>query len=182
MTSTHAMPHEETVFSQFNCCTLPRLIAVIRGSSVRTYWLDLFTVETWTEFLAAGGEVSGFSEVRWKSVAQMKPGDYLLCYLVGGVSRWVGVLEVTSPGFMDRTPIWKAKTFPARVRVRVIAQLTAETGIPVLDMRDQLSVFRELRNPNIWSGHFRGSPYRWTAEDGEAVLAAITDAQSHPVT
>jgi hypothetical protein len=26
----------------------------------RTYWLDLFTGTTWEEFLAAGGEVSGF--------------------------------------------------------------------------------------------------------------------------
>jgi hypothetical protein len=41
--------------------------------------LDLFTGTTWEEFQAAGGEVSGFRERRWKSVQQMKPGDYLLC-------------------------------------------------------------------------------------------------------
>jgi hypothetical protein len=52
----------------------------------RTYWLDLFTGTTWKEFLAAGGEVSGFRERRWKTVQQMKPGDYLLCYLTG-ISR-----------------------------------------------------------------------------------------------
>jgi hypothetical protein len=40
--------------------------------------LDLFTGTTWEEFLAAGGEVSGFRERRWKTVQQMKPGDYLL--------------------------------------------------------------------------------------------------------
>jgi hypothetical protein len=54
--------------------------------------LDLFTGTTWEEFLAAGGEVSGFRERRWKTVQQMKPGDYLLCYLTG-ISRWIGVLE-----------------------------------------------------------------------------------------
>jgi len=28
----------------------------------RTYWIDLFTIETWKEFLDHGGDVSGFSE------------------------------------------------------------------------------------------------------------------------
>jgi len=51
--------------------------------SGRTYWLDLFTAKTWTEFLAAGATVSGFRKGRKAWVARMKPGDYLLCYLVG---------------------------------------------------------------------------------------------------
>lgn len=52
----------------------------------RSYWLDLFTWETWQEFLKSGGNVSGFRESRWKTVQRFKPGDYLLCYLTG-VSR-----------------------------------------------------------------------------------------------
>ena len=43
-----------------------------------TYWLDLFTHQTWREFLAAGANVSGFRENRWKTVQNMKPGDVLL--------------------------------------------------------------------------------------------------------
>ena len=42
-----------------------------------SYWLDLFTYQTWTEFLKAGGEVSGFRQRRWKTVQQIKPGDVL---------------------------------------------------------------------------------------------------------
>jgi len=34
----------------------------------QTYWLDLFTVETWKEFLDHGGDVTGFREKRWKTV------------------------------------------------------------------------------------------------------------------
>jgi hypothetical protein len=45
----------------------------------RNYWLDLFTGKTWDEFLAAGGEVSGFRERRWRTVQQIRSGDYLLC-------------------------------------------------------------------------------------------------------
>jgi hypothetical protein len=70
---------------------------------MRTYWLDLFTGSTWQEFLDAGGKVSGFRERRWRTVQQPKPGDYLLCYLTG-ISRWIGLLEVTSAPFRDATP------------------------------------------------------------------------------
>ena len=141
----------------------------------RSYWLDLFTGATWEEFLAAGGEVSGFRERRWKTVQQMKPGDYLVCYLTG-VSRWIGVLEVVSDAYRDSSPIWQDDDFPCRVRVRSVATLTPETAVPVFELREQLSVFRDLKNPNAWTGHFRGSPTRWKLADGQAVVAAILDA------
>ncbi len=146
----------------------------------RSYWLDLFTGPTWEEFLAAGGEVSGFRERRWKAVQRIKPGDYLLCYLTG-VSRWIGVLEVVSEPFRDNTPIWKDEEFPCRVRVRPVATLTPETAVPVFELRDQLSVFQDLKNPNAWTGHFRGSPARWKTSDGEAVVAAVQEAEKDPV-
>jgi predicted RNA-binding protein len=143
------------------------------------YWLDLFTAETWQEFLDAGGEVSGFRASRWKSVQRIREGDYLLCYLVG-ISRWVGILEVVSEGYHDESPIWSSDSFPSRVKVRIIVALTPETGVPVLDMRDELSVFRNLQNPNRWSGAFRGSPLKWSTADGEAVVRAVTEAHKHP--
>ncbi len=77
----------------------------------RSYWLDLFTGATWQEFLAAGGEVSGFRESRWKTMQRMKPGDYLLCYLTG-ISRFIAVFEVVSPPLRDRTPIWSDEDSP----------------------------------------------------------------------
>jgi predicted RNA-binding protein len=146
----------------------------------QSYWLDLFTGTTWEEFLAAGGEVSGFRERRWKTVQQMKPGDDLLCYLTG-ISRWIGVLEVVSEPFKDTTPIWKDEAFPARVRVRPVATLSPETAVPVFELRDELTVFRDLKNPNAWTGHFRGSPARWKPADGQAVVAAILDAKDNPI-
>jgi hypothetical protein len=146
----------------------------------RTYWLDLFTGATWDEFQKAGGTVSGFRDSRWKVVQQIKSGDYMLCYLTG-VSRWVGVLEVTDEPFLDRTPIWNVEDFPCRVAVRPIVALTPETAVPVFDLRDHLSAFRGLKNPNAWTGHFRGSPRRWPREDGETVVEALLAAQRNPV-
>jgi hypothetical protein len=146
----------------------------------RTYWLDLFTVETWKEFLDHGGNVSGFSDKRWATVQKIKPGDYLLCYLTR-VSRWVGLLEVTSEPFFDEEPIWSSKVYPSRIGVRVELALAPEQGVPVLEMREELTVFRGLDNPNRWQGPFRGSPVRWKAADGEAIIRALQDAKANPV-
>ena len=143
----------------------------------RTYWLDLFIVETWKEFQNHGGDVSGFSEKRWMTVQKMKPGDYLLCYLTR-VSRWVGVLEVVGEPFFDEKPIWSSQVYPSRVPVRVVLALSPERGVPVLEMREELTVFRGLDNPNRWQGPFRGSPARWKAADGEAIIRALQDAEA----
>ena len=146
----------------------------------RTFWLDLFTQETWGEFEAAGAKVTGFSGQRWKTVQRMEVGDYLLCYLVG-VSRWIAILEVTGPAFHDESPIWSSKVFPSRIPVQVVAALTPDTAVPVLSMRETLSIFSNLKNPNFWSGPFRGSPAEWKKADGEAVVAAVREAQDVPI-
>jgi hypothetical protein len=146
----------------------------------RTHWLDLFTVETWDEFHAHGADVSGFSENRWGVVQRMKSGDHLLCYLTVE-SRWVGVLEVTGEPFYDESErIWKGAAYPARVPVKVIVALKPELGVPVLDTRKELSVFRDLKNPNKWMGPFRGSPTRWKADDAEVILRLLREAEENP--
>lgn len=151
-----------------------------RSLAERNYWLDLFTMVTWQEFLDAGGAVSGFRESRWNTLQKVKKGDYFLCYLTG-VSRWIGLLEVTSEAFRDTSPIWKDDDFPCRVRVKVVAKLTPETGIPVKELKDQLSVFQTAGGGLAWTGHFRGSPTKWKTSDGEAVVKAVLDAAASPI-
>jgi hypothetical protein len=48
-------------------------------------------------------------------------------------------------------------------------------------MKNELSVFHNLKNPLAWTGHFRGSPARWNTSDGEAVTKAILEAEKHPI-
>lgn len=77
------------------------------------------------------------------------------------------------------------ESFPCRVKVKVIAKLTPETGIPVKDMKDQLSVFqtdyaRQTGGALAWTGHFRGSPTKWKPSDGEAVVKAVLHAAESP--
>lgn len=146
----------------------------------RTYWLDLFTGTTWQEFLEAGGEVSGFRESRWKTVQRIKPGDYFLCYLTG-VSRFVGALEVTSKPYKDDTLIWSDEVFPCRIRVKVVVALTPETAVPIHQLRNELSIFQNLKSPHAWTGHLRGSPAKWKASDGEVIMKALLEAEVNPV-
>lgn len=148
--------------------------------SNRSYWLDLFSGTTWQEFLDAGANVSGFREGRWKTLQQMKVGDYLLCYLTG-VSRWIGLLEVLSEAYRDETPIWSGATFPCRIRVKPVVTLTSETAVPIFDLQDQLSIFQNLSSPFAWTGHLRGSPTRWKPADGEVVVNALLEAQRNPI-
>ncbi len=59
------------------------------------YWLDLFTGQTWEEFLANGAKVSGFRETEQKMAEKVQPGDFFICYLTG-ISRFIGILKVKS--------------------------------------------------------------------------------------
>jgi predicted RNA-binding protein len=150
----------------------------------RNYWLDLFTPQTWKEFQTARSTVSGFRESRWSTVQKIQKGDYLLCYLTG-VSRWVGILEVLSNRpFKDNAPIWKDEHFPCRVKVKPIAELEPETGVPVKDMKDLLSAFKNKKTEaysSAWTGKFRGSPAKWSQSDGEAVVRAVLSAKKSPI-
>jgi hypothetical protein len=144
------------------------------------YWLDLFTHETWNEFLESGAEITGFRENRAKTVQNIKPGDILLCYLTG-VSRWIGILEVTGQPFRDTKKIWSVNDFPARVPVRLVAKLDVVNAVPIIDMKGVLSIFQNLKSPHAWTGRFRGSPAKWDSKDGEAIVAAIRDAIHNPI-
>ena len=144
------------------------------------YWLDLFTGTTWDEFLEAGAEVSGFRESRWTTVKKIKPGDRLICYLTG-VSRFIGMLEVTSEPYQDGTPIWSDEDFPCRMRVQPLVTLRPETAVPIHDLRDRLSIFENLSSPHAWTGRLRGSPAKWKAADGEAIFASLQEAEVNPV-
>lgn len=124
--------------------------------------------------------MSGFRSTRATSVRKIKKGDYLLCYLTG-VSRFIGVLEVTGDPYSDDTPIWKDEPFPERVRVRPVAALTPETAVPVREILDQFTWAPNLKSPIAWTGHFRGSPVRWDARDGDIIVRAVLDARENPV-
>ncbi len=146
----------------------------------RKYWLDLFTGKTWEEFLRNGASVSGFKKGREKTANKVRPGDYLLCYITD-ISRFVAVLEVKSECYVDNAPIWEDENFPIRFKVKLICKLDVKSAIPVLNLKDELSIFKNLNPPKAWSGFFRGSPREFNLKDGKIILQAIREALKHPI-
>lgn len=146
----------------------------------RKYWLDLFTGKTWEEFIKNGANVSGFRERRRKTAEKISAGDYLICYLTG-LSRFIGILEVKSKCYVDKTPIWSDEVFPCRFKVQPIYTLNAKTAVPIQELKDKLSMFRNMKSKIAWTGFFRGSPAEFSAEDGATIVDAIKNAVTNPI-
>jgi hypothetical protein len=91
------------------------------------------------------------------------------------------LLKVTGKAYRDEAPIWEDDPFPVRFPVKVLIALRPETAVPIIEMRDRLSIFKDLANPHAWTGRLRGSPAKWTKADGLAVLKALEQAKAEPV-
>jgi predicted RNA-binding protein len=146
----------------------------------RRYWLDLYTGKSWEEFLKNKARVTGFRETRRALAGKIKPGDYLLCYMTG-ISRFIGVLEVKSDLYIDHEKIWSDEDFPIRFRVELLQKLEPKISVPILTLKDKLTIFQNLKSENAWSGFFRGSPAEFNKADGEAIVGAIQKASHNPI-
>ncbi len=140
----------------------------------KNYWLNSFTEAAWEEFISSGGYVTGFKEKRWKTVEKIKYGDYFLCY-VSGISGFISILKVISKPYFDKNSlISKMDLFPARISVDVIVKLKAENAVPLLELKDQLSIFNDPENQKSWNMLLRDSPKLLRKEDGALIAKSIT--------
>ena len=62
-----------------------------------------------------------------------------------------------------------------------MAKLDPLTAVPVIELKQKLSVFQNLKSPHAWTGHFRGSPAKWSSADGKVVFDAVIAAVSLPI-
>lgn len=100
-----------------------------------SYYIDLFSPETYAAFAASSRDISGF-RLRHKNMAErIKPGDVFICYLTR-LSRWFGLLEVIEGPFIDNKPIFVSENDPfvVRFRVRAIVWLDIEKSISIHGM------------------------------------------------
>ena len=148
-----------------------------------TYYLNLFSPETWSAFRAAGCSVSGFSRHQ-KTQAQrsIRSGDIFLCYLVG-LGRWCGALRIESEAFIDKSPIFKVENDPFIVRFR-IAPLVVLDPVHSLPVRDptiwhELEWTKDIPPGSVgWGANFQRSLRRMPDQDGDFLLRLL-QAQSH---
>jgi hypothetical protein len=145
-----------------------------------TYWLDLFTGQTWQEFRDDGGSVSGFRKRMHNAVERIKPGDILLCYLTG-VMRWVGALEVEDRSH-DKKRIWQFDDFPERLSVKPIVLLSPEHGVPMEELEGKVDFYRSRADRPGFNGFLRMSPNRFKrGNDGDLVLNLLRTAERQPI-
>lgn len=146
------------------------------------YFTNLFTHKSWQEFKVQGGTISGQSEHRHARCSKMQPGDRLLCYLVGA-SRWIGVLEITGPPYLDfdeKNRIWQDNLYPSRIPVKIILECEPEISPDVKPDIYEYSVMADIK-PSSWGTLFLGSLNQWPVEDGTQVEKLIQDANAKPV-
>ena len=129
-----------------------------------TYFIDLFSPETYEAFARSSRDVSGF-RMRHKGMAErVKPGDTFVCYLTR-LSRWFGLLKVVDGPFIDNSPIFLPENDPFVVRfhVETVVWLEVDKALPIHDesIWSGLSFTRELERGSIaWTGKVRGSLVR----------------------
>ena len=155
-----------------------------------TYFIDLFSPETYQGFARSSRDVSGF-RMRQKNVAErVKRGDVFVCYLTR-LSRWFGLLEVIEGPFIDSTPRFLAESDPfvVRFRVRPLVWLDIEMGIPIHDdaIWRGLSFTRGLEKGSLlWTGKVRGSLVRLDDGDGAFLAKKLTvqgtGGETYPLT
>lgn len=148
-----------------------------------TYYLDLFSPETYEAFSLSDRSVSGFRPRQRLAAARIHPGDKLVCY-VTKLSRWVGILEVVSGPFEDATPIFFPESDPFIVRFRVAPSvwLPFERAVPIheADVWDRLSFTKgQSQATSTWTGKIRASLVQLSDEDGAFLERLLRDQSAN---
>ena len=150
------------------------------------YYIDLFSPDTYEAFTNSDKTISGFRDRQKSIAAGIRPGDKLICY-VTKLSRWIGVLEITSEYFIDDTPIFTPVNDPfvTRFNVKVNVWLPFENSIPVAEdiCWSNLSFTKELPKKSLaWTGMVRGSLRKLEDSDGQYLENILSNQLSNPIT
>ena len=134
------------------------------------YYTDLFSPETYQAFSNSDRSVSGFRRHQKNTVANLKKGDKLICY-VTRISRWVGILEVVEKYYEDDTPIFVSEDDPfvMRVKVNPVIWLPLDKALPIHEdfIWGKLSFTTGLaKNSTYWTGMVRNSLKKLDENDG----------------
>ncbi|MFA4818644.1 MAG: DUF262 domain-containing protein [Patescibacteria group bacterium] len=137
------------------------------------YWLDLFTPETWEEAKKNNFKLSGFRENRWHLTQQIKPGDFLVCYITGEM-RFSGILKVISKPYFSHEAskkVWRGGPFPCLMDIEPVITLDLLHSVPADRIVSELTIAKK------WGGIRRGSPNRLNEEDGNTIKNLLEGSQ-----
>lgn len=145
------------------------------------YYTNLFSPETYEAFERSAREVSGFRTRQLAWAKRIKPGDRFICYMTK-LSRWIGVLEVTTEAFIDDSPLFytDGDPFVVRFKVHTMAWLPKDKTLPIREKKvwDSLSFTRDCEpSSSVWTGKVRTSLNRLSDEDGKFLESLILEQQ-----
>lgn len=142
-----------------------------------TYFVDIFSVETYEAFSKTLKTIAGFHPKRKAWITKIKPGDKILCYLKG-LSCWVGMLEVTGP-MTEVTPGDEAiSDYTLQFPVTPLIWLEQGTLIPIKrpEVWAALSFTKDVTpGAGGWNAVLRSSGVRLLEEDGKTVEAFLQE-------
>lgn len=154
-----------------------------------TYYLDIFSPETFEVFSASERNLSGFRIRQLKTAQRIQPGDKFLCYMTK-LSRWIGILEITSECFVDDSPLFFTEDDPfvVRFQVKPIIWLSKENAIPIREDQiwNTLSFTKgHDKHSSSWTGKFRSSLTEISERDGrfleKEILSQAENETNYPV-
>lgn len=136
------------------------------------YFIDLFSPQTFSKFLASDKSISGYGKRQEGIASTIKKGDLFICYLTK-VSRFCGILEVQDKYLIDSTPIFTDEDDPyiVRFKVKPIVLLDIDKSIPIFE--DILWKELHFTQDKMWTSMIRSSLRELNEHDGKILINAL---------
>lgn len=138
-----------------------------------SYFLNLFSPETYEAFRRSDCTVSGFRERQRAMADRLEPGDKFVCYMTK-LGRWFGLLQIIEGPYIERKPLFYPEEDPFVVRFKVdpTIVLDVDRTIPIREdeVWDHLSFTRgHEKRSSTWTGKLRGSLAKMEDADGALI-------------
>ena len=149
------------------------------------YYINLFSPETYETFTKSDRDVSGFRSRQENAASRIQVGDKMICYMVK-LSRWIGIMEVTSTYYKDDSPLFYGDNDPyiIRFRVKPIVWLPKEKSIPIHEDRvwNKLSFTKNIdKKSSAWTGIIRNSLNALSDDDGKFLEDLVLSQQENGI-
>jgi hypothetical protein len=146
-----------------------------------SYWLSVFSPETWAVFCELGCRTAGLPKWARLAATRLKIDDVLVCY-VSRHSRWVGAARITGTPVIDHRPLFTddRDRYIVRVPVEPIAVLSSRSGLPIRSVWDSLIRTRSIvpGSPGwTYKAHLNQAIASMHETDGEFLVRRLTDLQ-----
>ena len=144
-------------------------------------WILTGSLENFRATRERGFRVIGAKERRRRLAEQIEPGALIVLY-VTGVQAFAGIVEVKSPMYEDRTPVWPGKpgkgdAYPWRFETVPLVVLEEERFVGAEELAGELEHVRKWP-PEHWRLAFQGQLRGVSEADGRLLRRRIQQAAS----